>query len=146
MALLKQKINGAWVTVPLVGGSTITIDNTLSDTSENPVQNKVIKEQIDNLNNSITTLEVNPDVINVETDTSFVVIKIMTMDKGDLHQYIAPKGITFGEWIDSPLYDTTGLSCDTNGNVVLSCDLYTNLWFGHTSSEIITEDIVEVPI
>lgn len=44
MALLKQKINGVWETVPLVGGSTITVDNTLSDTSENPVQNKVIKE------------------------------------------------------------------------------------------------------
>ena len=47
MALLKQKINGAWVTVPLVGGSTITVDDTLSNTSKNPVQNKVIKNYVD---------------------------------------------------------------------------------------------------
>ena len=35
-----------WVKV--TGGGSITIDDTLSDTSENPVQNKVVKQAIDN--------------------------------------------------------------------------------------------------
>ena len=36
------------VTIAVSGGSNITIDNTLSDTSTNPVQNKVIKTALDN--------------------------------------------------------------------------------------------------
>ena len=31
-----------------VGTGSLTIDNTLSDTSENPVQNKIVKQAIDN--------------------------------------------------------------------------------------------------
>lgn len=46
MALLKQKINGVWTTIPLV--NKLTIDSAISDTSAHPVQNKVIKEYIDN--------------------------------------------------------------------------------------------------
>lgn len=49
MAILKQKVNGVWITIPLV--NKITVDSAISDISENPVQNKVIKEQIDNLQN-----------------------------------------------------------------------------------------------
>lgn len=35
------------------GGSTLTIDTELSDTSENPVQNKIIKSEIDTINSNI---------------------------------------------------------------------------------------------
>lgn len=40
-----------------MGGTEITVDSTLSLESENPVQNKVITEEIDNINDDITTVE-----------------------------------------------------------------------------------------
>lgn len=39
--------NGTTYTIP--SGSSITVDSELSDTSENPVQNKVIKAALDDL-------------------------------------------------------------------------------------------------
>ena len=40
-----------------MGGTEITVDSALSLVSENPVQNKVITEEIDNINDDITTVE-----------------------------------------------------------------------------------------
>ena len=47
MALLKQKVNGVWKVIPFI--NKITIDSVLSDTSENPVQNKVINTKFDSM-------------------------------------------------------------------------------------------------
>lgn len=40
-----------------MGGNDITVDNTLSTSSENPVQNKVITEEINSINDDITAVE-----------------------------------------------------------------------------------------
>lgn len=40
-----------------MGGNDITVDSTLSTSSENPVQNKVITEEIENINDDITAVE-----------------------------------------------------------------------------------------
>lgn len=52
MALLKQKINGVWETVPLV--NKLTIDSAISDTSAHPVQNKVVKSYVDSARSSVS--------------------------------------------------------------------------------------------
>lgn len=74
MALLKQKINGVWETVPLV--NKLTIDSALSDTSTNPVQNKVIKEKLDSLDYVIADIE--GDITNALPPDSDLIIKAST--------------------------------------------------------------------
>ena len=74
MALLKQKVDGAWVTIPLV--NKITIDSVLSNTSTNPVQNKVIKEKLDSLDYVIADIE--GDITNALPPDSDLIIKAST--------------------------------------------------------------------
>lgn len=48
MAVEKYRdANGNWVGIGYSGGSDITVDSFMSDTSENPVQNQVIKTYVD---------------------------------------------------------------------------------------------------
>lgn len=57
--------------IPTGGGSDITVDAELSDTSENPVQNKVVTGAINGLDNRITNLENAPgggSVVDPYTD------------------------------------------------------------------------------
>lgn len=56
--------NGNWVEVGYSGGgSDITVDSSMSDTSENPVQNKVVKTYIDGM---IGDINIVLDTINGE--------------------------------------------------------------------------------
>ena len=56
------------------GGGSITVDSELSDTSENPVQNKVIKSALDAL--AIPTLHITVTSLNTETmETTFTADK-----------------------------------------------------------------------
>ena len=49
MATLKYKDGNEWKKVSIGGGGgSITLDSEMSDTSENAVSNKVIKEYVDN--------------------------------------------------------------------------------------------------
>lgn len=54
MATIKYKdpATEQWVEIPVGGGSGVTVDSTLSSTSENPVQNKVITSA---LNGKVST-------------------------------------------------------------------------------------------
>ena len=47
---IKVKIEGG-------GGGTVTVDDALSETSENPVQNKVITNKVNEIENSIGDVE-----------------------------------------------------------------------------------------
>lgn len=47
MATIKYKENGEWKELSIGGGGSITLDSEMSDTSENAVANRVIKEYID---------------------------------------------------------------------------------------------------
>ena len=55
-----REIIGATVSTPIdpnkLPGGSITVDNKMSDTSENPVQNKVVKVYIDDVVGDIETL------------------------------------------------------------------------------------------
>lgn len=50
------------------GGTNIVVDQELSSTSENPVQNKVIKKSVDELQNNIDTLEDDIELHSVDTN------------------------------------------------------------------------------
>lgn len=55
---LYQKINGEWAEIHVGGGgSTITVDNALSTTSTNPVENRVITTHIQGLESTVADLE-----------------------------------------------------------------------------------------
>lgn len=47
MATLKYKDGNEWKKVSIGGGVSITLDSEMSDTSENAVSNRVIKEYVD---------------------------------------------------------------------------------------------------
>lgn len=49
----KDPVSGQWVEIP-IGGTDITVDSSLSSTSENPVQNKVITNALDRKQIAIT--------------------------------------------------------------------------------------------
>lgn len=51
--LSKLKVNGTNYAVPSGGGGSVTVDSALSTTSTNPVQNKVITEEINDINNAL---------------------------------------------------------------------------------------------
>lgn len=87
-------------------------------------------------------------VINVEADTSLAIINIGISDSNDIcwHKFIAPKEMTFAEWIDSPLYDSTGWTYEVGVGLRFSCDRYTNVPFGFGVDEIIAEDRDEVTL
>lgn len=48
MATIKYKDENGWQEIAIGGGGSITLDTEMSDTSENAVSNKVIKEYVDN--------------------------------------------------------------------------------------------------
>lgn len=50
----KDPVSGQWVEIP-TGGSSVTIDSSLSSTSENPVQNKVINSALNGKQAAITS-------------------------------------------------------------------------------------------
>lgn len=91
--LLKIFNDGTWNTISgsggsSSGGSSITIDNILDATSTNPVQNKVIKKYIDNINTNIENIktELEPKVLyhkfkNTELDYGVFEIESMTSSK-----------------------------------------------------------------
>lgn len=56
MATIKYKdpVSGQWVEIP-AGGSSVTVDSSLSSTSENPVQNKVINSALNGKQATITS-------------------------------------------------------------------------------------------
>lgn len=55
---LYQKINGEWAEIHVGGGgSTITVDNALSTTSTNPVENRVITTHVQGLESTVADLE-----------------------------------------------------------------------------------------
>lgn len=53
----KDPASGQWVEIPTGGGggSSVTVDSSLSSTSENPVQNKVINSALNGKQNEITS-------------------------------------------------------------------------------------------
>lgn len=50
----KDPVSGQWVEIP-TGGSSVTVDSSLSSTSENPVQNKVINSALNGKQATITS-------------------------------------------------------------------------------------------
>ena len=56
VAMIKEADNGPDTTLDIGGGASITVDSELSDTSENPVQNKVIYAAIAQLQSQIGTI------------------------------------------------------------------------------------------
>ena len=89
--LLKVFNDGSWNTISGSGGSSgtsITIDDILNATSTNPVQNKVIKKYIDNINTDIENIktQIKPRVLynkfkNTELDYGLFKIESMTSSK-----------------------------------------------------------------
>lgn len=60
--LSKLKVNGTNYAVPSGGGGSVTVDSSLSTTSTNPVQNKVITEEVNSIN---SLLQDHDDVIRM---------------------------------------------------------------------------------
>lgn len=54
----KDPVSGQWVEIP-IGGTDITVDSSLSSTSENPVQNKVINSALNGKQASLSTAQLN---------------------------------------------------------------------------------------
>ncbi len=55
----KDPVTGQWVEIPTGGGSSVTVDSSLSSTSENPVQNKVINSALGGKQASLSTDQLN---------------------------------------------------------------------------------------
>lgn len=55
----KDPASGNWVEIPTGGGSSVTVDSSLSSTSENPVQNKVINSALNGKQASLSTAQLN---------------------------------------------------------------------------------------
>lgn len=57
----KDPASGQWVEIPTGGGggSSVTVDSSLSSTSENPVQNKVINSALNGKQASLSTAQLN---------------------------------------------------------------------------------------
>lgn len=100
------------VTFGAINGNAITIDSALSGTSTNPVQNKIIKAALTELQNQIANVasQIPKEVVAVEDyDALFDVespsteVVYITEDTGDLYIY---NGSTFVESTDS-VYDGT---------------------------------------
>ena len=98
-----------------VSGSDITIDDTLSDTSENPVQNKVIKQALD-LKADKTTATTDTDGLMSAEDKSKLDAFEITTDGGKLHD----KDIATTDLIPTEL-PANGGNADTVDNVHISC-------------------------
>ncbi len=56
---VRKGTDGKLYTAPTSGGATITVDSVLSDTSTNPVQNKVIKAYVDKMKTVVNETEIN---------------------------------------------------------------------------------------
>ena len=56
---VRKGTDGKLYTAPSSGGTTITVDSTMSDTSTNPVQNKVIKTYVDKMKTVVNETEIN---------------------------------------------------------------------------------------
>lgn len=91
--------------------SNINIDTEMSDASENPVQNKVIKSYIDNQVGDIETAL--DSIIAIQEELiSRPLITFYIDHYGDLGTYQAVEGWTFGDWCGSE-YDTLGCRAST---------------------------------
>lgn len=55
----KDPATDQWVEIPTGGGSSVTVDSSLSSTSENPVQNKVINSALNGKQASLSTAQLN---------------------------------------------------------------------------------------
>ena len=65
MATIKYKDeNGQWQEVAVSGGGSIEIDSAMSESSTNPVQNRVVKKYVDDAISSIPPQEPTVDVID----------------------------------------------------------------------------------
>lgn len=73
------------------GGGNITVDDTLSDTSTNPVQNKVIKGALDNV---LSTSSPNDGVRITWDDRNRLTVQNSTNTENGLSTTITPGGIT----------------------------------------------------
>lgn len=62
MPVLKVRVNGEWIEVSAGSGGGATVDNSLSTTSENPVQNKAVTEAINSLNVLVGTTSVEDQI------------------------------------------------------------------------------------
>lgn len=56
---VRKGTDGKLYTAPSSGGTTITVDSAMSDTSTNPVQNKVIKTYVDKMKTVVNETEIN---------------------------------------------------------------------------------------
>ena len=56
---VRKGTDGKLYTAPASGGTTITVDSAMSDTSTNPVQNKVIKTYVDKMKTVVNETEIN---------------------------------------------------------------------------------------
>ena len=64
MATIKYKDENGWQEIAIGGGGSITLDSEMSDTSENAVANRVIKEYIDSFFPKDFSNEFNNDFAN----------------------------------------------------------------------------------
>ena len=81
------------------GGSSITIDSALSETSRNPAENKVITGAINDLSNRMLNpnLLINPDFRINQRDITGTIRPVATPGMGDFHTYFVDRwGIDSG--------------------------------------------------
>jgi hypothetical protein len=66
-------VNGAWAVKSDEGGASVTVDDALSDTSENPVQNKVVKAALDGKQDTLTAgqnVTISGNTISADVDSA----------------------------------------------------------------------------
>ena len=113
-----------------VSGSDITIDDTLSNTSTNPVQNKVIKQAIDNKADKTVATTSADGLMSAEDKGKLDAFEITTTG-GKLHD----KDIATTDLIPTTL-PANGGNSDTVNNKKIEIGLYTNLAsFGCSSTD-----------
>lgn len=105
--------------ISTTGGSTITVDDALSSTSENPVQNKVITSNINSLNSQVTNID--NRVTNIEnggnidnalstTSTNAVQNKVITEAINNIKTQIGSGQV----WAIGKVFPTAGSTVNFN--------------------------------
>ena len=95
-------------TIELDAGSDVTIDSTLSDSSENPVQNKVIKGALDNKQDNIS------DISTIRTNASDAITNIGTLSNLNTTEKTNLVGAVNEVLADIPTVDSTLSTSSTN--------------------------------
>lgn len=119
------------------GGSTITVDDSLSSTSENPVQNKVIKQALDGKQDALGT-----PVLTFTVKASYIDRNVVL---GRL------TGLTYVDWGDGTVNNSTShqysvSSSDTFIIKVYGVTAISSGTYACISSSLLTEVIIESPI